>query len=97
MFCGVIYATMRTKKNHERAAGMVQTSIAIPDELLEKLSEQARLERRSRNNLIALLLWRAVEDHNLRVAESSAPASNFTDAAPRPVSYKIPKKKESHP
>ena len=52
---------MSTQKNHERAPGMTQTSIAIPTDLLARLSREAKTQRRSRNNLIALLLEDGVE------------------------------------
>lgn len=86
---------MNSSKNHERAPGMVQTSIAVPEELLERLTAAARIQRRSRNNLIALWLWEAVEKHPLAVTEAPAPEQKpveHPDAGP----YKrAAKKKET--
>ena len=40
---------------------MTQTSIAIPTVILERLTREAKAQRRSRNNLIALILEDGVE------------------------------------
>lgn len=44
------------KKSHDRAPGMTQVSISIPQELVEKVDRLAKLERRSRSNYIVKVL-----------------------------------------
>jgi metal-responsive CopG/Arc/MetJ family transcriptional regulator len=44
------------KRNHDRASGMTQSSISLPEELFDRLKKIALREQRSRNNLITLFL-----------------------------------------
>ena len=63
---------------------MTQTSIAIPTVILERLTREAKAQRRSRNNLIALILEDGVETfERLAMRETD-------DAAPAPVASREP-------
>lgn len=50
---------------------MTQTSIAIPTVILERLTREAKAQRRSRNNLIALILEDGVETFERMHAKKS--------------------------
>ena len=82
---------MNTEKNHERAAGMTQTSIAIPTVILERLTREAKAQRRSRNNLIALILEDGVETFERLAMRETNDASPAPVASREPTRYKIGK------
>lgn len=56
-------------RSHARAPGMRQTSIALPEELMTKLTEIANREYRSRNKLIEMYL-QAMVDEEARKGEN---------------------------
>jgi metal-responsive CopG/Arc/MetJ family transcriptional regulator len=50
-------------KSHTRALGMGQTSITVPDALLQKVGEIAKKSTRSRNKQIQYFLEKGVEEY----------------------------------
>jgi metal-responsive CopG/Arc/MetJ family transcriptional regulator len=56
----------RATKNHDRAGGMSQTTLALPQDLLEQLTDAAAKDYRSRNSLIVKLLRKAVVEFQLK-------------------------------
>lgn len=55
-------AKMNADRNHDRAPGMRQTSIAIPIELFEKIDSISKKEYRSRNKTIEMFLREQVDE-----------------------------------
>lgn len=52
---------MARKRNHQRAEGMTQTTIAIPMDLLQDIDRLAERQLRSRNSLIHWMLREQVD------------------------------------
>ena len=52
---------MARKRNHQRAEGMTQTTIAIPLDLLNDIDRIAERQLRSRNSLIHWMLREQVD------------------------------------
>jgi len=46
----------KNKKSYSRAHGMTQISISIPQRLVDKIAQLAKIERRSRSNYIAYIV-----------------------------------------
>jgi hypothetical protein len=56
----------KKQKNHGRAAGQIQTSIALPEDLLKKIREIAEREDRSCNRQIVKMLREQEEKYTVK-------------------------------
>jgi len=58
--------TTTNKPLYTRAPGVVQTSITLPQEMMDTLTKLSKTDYRSRNSLINLLLHEALATYSTR-------------------------------
>lgn len=59
---------MNTKRSHARSPGKTQFSLAVDTVLMEQVASIAARERRTKNNMIQIMLEDAVRDYNNALA-----------------------------
>ena len=64
---------MKNTRNHERAPGMAQTSVALPKLLLDRIQYLADRTDRSRNKMINRLLREAVATYDAKTSRKEKP------------------------
>lgn len=58
-----------SKRNHDRAAGMVAVSISMPEDIMNKLTEIAEANDRSRSNMFVAMTREHIEKTWLALQE----------------------------
>lgn len=66
--------TKENKKSHSRAIGMTQISISLPQDLVDKIDNLAKEDKRSRSNYIAYIIQNLPESNaNIAFIKGSEP------------------------
>jgi hypothetical protein len=74
--------SMTTKKNHARAPGKQQRTIAIDKALLAQIAELATADRRTVNSMIGKLLWDAVRQDQKAAGNGETRSTTLLDGEP---------------